>query len=85
MKKDCLQKFITHQVGKRDRDIDEAKKMIDREVKSQIDNIIEDKGLHMVKLTEDNEALKKRILALNLEIEGLKVREARMKEYIEQL
>lgn len=30
MKKDCLHKFLAHQVGKRDKDIDDARRMIDK-------------------------------------------------------
>lgn len=42
--------------------------MIDKEVNSQINTLIEDKGLQMMKVKEENENLKKRILALNLEV-----------------
>ena len=51
----------------------------------QVDQLIEDKGLQLCKAKEDNEQLQKRILELNLQIEGLKAREAQMKEYIEEL
>ncbi len=55
-------------MGKREKDVDDARKMIDRELKAQVDNLIEDKGLQLVKIKEDNEQLKKHILTLNLEI-----------------
>ena len=45
---------MSHQVGKREKDIDDAKKIVDREVNGHIDLLIEDKGLQLIKVKEHN-------------------------------